>query len=78
MLKPGTAIATFVNGKYPNAAHGNHAALYVKQDMGGIWVADQWKDKKQVTIRKLPFLGKNRYADYTDPSNNGDAFSVID
>lgn len=26
-LKKGTAIATFVNGRYPNKGHGNHAAF---------------------------------------------------
>jgi hypothetical protein len=26
-IAKGTAIATFVSGKYPNKAHGNHAAF---------------------------------------------------
>jgi hypothetical protein len=38
----GTAIATFVDGKYPNKPHGNHAALYIKQDAIVIWVIDQF------------------------------------
>ena len=28
-IKKGTAIATFVDGFYPNKPHGNHAALYI-------------------------------------------------
>lgn len=42
MLKPGTAIATFFHGRYPSHRHGNHAALYVRQGIGGIYIADQW------------------------------------
>src|SRR5688572_12282694 len=43
-LPRGTAIATFdANGRYPNNASGNHAAIYDGQDDGGIWVWDQWK-----------------------------------
>ena len=43
-LAPGTAIATFVGGKYLSHASGNHAALYMSQDEGGMWVMDQWAD----------------------------------
>lgn len=32
LLRPGTAIATFINGHYPSYATGNHAALYCGQD----------------------------------------------
>lgn len=31
LLRKGTAIATFVNGKYANHQQGNHAALYMGQ-----------------------------------------------
>jgi hypothetical protein len=41
-LLPGTAIATFVNGHYPNAPHGNHAAIFVGAVKDGIKVLDQW------------------------------------
>jgi hypothetical protein len=46
-IQKGTAIATFVNGKYPNNSHDNHAAFYISQDAGGIWVVDQWKSQKR-------------------------------
>lgn len=79
MLKKGTAIATFVNGRYPNRAHGNHAALYVRQGIGGIYVMDQWKNKKngRISSRFIPSLGKDKRGNYISPSDNADAFSVI-
>ena len=43
-VKPGTVIATFRNGRYPNRS-GYHAAIYIKQDERGIWVWDQWVGK---------------------------------
>jgi hypothetical protein len=36
----GTAIATFVNGRYPNHAHGNHAALFISREGNCIRVMD--------------------------------------
>ena len=43
-LHPGTVIATFNNGRYPNT-HGHHAAILINQDERGIWVWDQWLGK---------------------------------
>lgn len=77
-LKKGTAIATFVNGKYPNNGTGNHAALYLSQDLSGIWVIDQWSKSGTIQKRKLTFKGKDKAGKFIDPSNNGDAFSVIE
>ncbi|WP_434623590.1 BPSL0067 family protein [Azospirillum sp. B2RO_4] len=42
----GTAIATFINGKYPSMSSGNHAAIYMGQDKDGIHVIDQWLGHK--------------------------------
>lgn len=84
MLKKGTAIATFVDGRYPNNGTGNHAALYVSQDAVGIWVVDQWSRSGKIQYRHLRFQGRVKDAKgkettrYVDPSNNGDAFSVIE
>jgi len=78
LLKKGTAIATFVNGKYPNHGTGNHAAFYLSQDAAGIWVIDQWTKSGAVQKRRLSFKGKDRNGKFIDPSNNGDAFSVIE
>ena len=76
-IKKGTAVATFVNGKYPNKPHGNHAALYMSQDASGIYVMDQWAAKATISKRLMRFKGKNVGGGYHDPSNNGDALSVI-
>lgn len=80
-LAKGTAIATFVNGKYPNLSTGNHAALYVSQDATGIWIMDQWTNnatKPKVSKRHLRRKGKDAQTGaWIDPSNNADAFSAI-
>lgn len=78
LLKKGTAIATFVNGKYPNNNTGQHAAFYLSQDAAGIWVVDQWLASRTIQKRQLRFKGKKKYGGFVDPSNNGDAFSVIE
>lgn len=77
-IQAGTAIATFVDGKYPNLRHGNHAAIYISQDAKGIQVYDQWLGNKQkpIHIRTLRWGG-----DPNDPenvSNDGNHFSVIE
>lgn len=76
-IKKGTAIATFVDGKYPNKATGNHAAFYHSQDKNGIWVVEQFKGLSKIQKRHLKFKGQKDDGSYKDPSNNGDAFSVI-
>jgi hypothetical protein len=79
-LARGTAIATFVDGKYPNKPSGNHAAFFLKHAGAGIWVMDQWKTnpKRGVAKRRIPSRGKNADGSFRDPSNNADAFSVIE
>jgi len=78
-ISPGTAIATFVNGAYPNLQSGNHAALYVDQDELGITVIEQWIGLAKIHKRHIIFRGEPRKSDgfYPNASNNGDAFSVI-
>lgn len=84
-ILPGTAIATFVNGRYPSAATGNHAAFYVRQDASGIWVIDQWKDKPGGTIRNIEerlirsrHLKQHKNGTWPFASDNADAYSVIE
>jgi hypothetical protein len=81
-LPRGTAIATFVDGKYPNHQHGNHAAIYIGQDEQGIQVYDQWKredkDTHKITyqpvhLRTIRFHVLKGHS----LSNDGNAFSVI-
>jgi hypothetical protein len=47
-LEPGTPIATFEDGKYPNRSTGNHAAIViepgVKDGKEGYWVLDQSRE----------------------------------
>jgi hypothetical protein len=77
----GTAIASFVDGKYESLPTGNHAAFYVSQDAGGIWVMDQWfsdEKKPYVSKRYLKKQGKWKNGKYIDPSNNAEAYSVIE
>lgn len=70
-LPSGTAIATFINGKYPSKSHGNHVAIYISQDAKGITVFDQWVGRP-AGYRVILFKKGSG-----DPSNDGDAFSVI-
>lgn len=80
LLAKGTAIATFVKGRYPNRPHGNHAAFFIRQGINGIHMVDQWvsKDKVEIGERFIKSKGKNKDGSFKDPSNNADAFSVIE
>lgn len=87
-IKPGTAIATFVNGVYQSLAHGNHAALFlrfVKDAAGavlGFWVMDQWKgdDKLRISERFITVLKLKQNPDGSWPraSNCAEAYSIIE
>lgn len=80
LLKKGTAIATFVRGRYANHPHGNHAALFLRQGAEGIYVMDQWKTKKsgKISSRFLKCQGKDKKGNFKFPSDNADAFFVIE
>jgi len=75
LLRKGTAIATFINGRYAN-----HAALYMGQTLDGIIVMDQWTGKRLgiVTSRTLRSKGQYKNGLHIDHSNNADAFFVIE
>ncbi|NHZ61197.1 BPSL0067 family protein [Massilia genomosp. 1] len=91
---PGTAIATFENGRYPNHAHNNHVAFFLKfgqANPDGTWktffIVEQFKGhgrqpgSKRIVTRELKALGKldARYGDrWENPSNNAAAFSIIE
>ncbi len=82
VIAPGIAIATFVNGRYPNDRTGQHAAVFVAYAGASLWIIDQWIGLKAVQMRLIrPVLrGGSRGADgrYPDASNNPAAFSVIE
>jgi hypothetical protein len=71
-IKFGTAIATFVDGKYPNKRTGNHAAIFVSGDAEGIVVWDQWVGRP---VGKRTIRFKNGEG---SPSNDASAFSAIE
>lgn len=80
-IAKGTAIATFVDGKYGNHSTGNHAAFLLSVEKDGIWVMDQWfsdASKPKVSKRFLRSKGKDKKGKFVDPSNNADAYSVIE
>jgi hypothetical protein len=84
-IRPGTAIATFENGRYPSRPTGNHAAFYLRAGPpgDGFWVIDQWKDgttKKTISARYIPSRHQPQHRDGTwyRASDNADAFYVIE
>lgn len=79
-ILPGTAIATFVKGRWPNLRKGNHSALYLGQVSDGIYVIDQWplNDRDTISKRFIRVRKKNADGTYDRPSDNAAAFSVIE
>ena len=69
-IPPGTAIATFRRGKYPNKS-GYHAAIYSHQDKNGIYAWDQWHGQP-VHLRYI----KARQS-HKDAGNNASKYRVI-
>lgn len=80
IIPKGTAIATFVDGKYQNRSTGNHAAFFVSKGAGGIWIMDQWADDRTKPKVSKRFIRRKGRVDgaYIDPSNNADAYSIIE
>ncbi len=72
-IEPGTAIATFVDGVYPNWSTGDHAAIYMGQTSQGIIVIDQWNGIDAIEERTIPWTPRPG----ASLSNNGSAYSVI-
>jgi hypothetical protein len=73
-IPPYTAIATFVDGRYPTDDKGRHAALYLGHDAHGIRVVDQWKAQGHAKERVIRFnnpTAKSR-------SNEGNWYHVIE
>ncbi|WP_426192166.1 BPSL0067 family protein [Massilia sp. DWR3-1-1] len=79
-LHLGTAIATFQKGKWPGKSKGNHAAFYLGQTSDGMRIMDQWNaaEKTVISSRFIPRRGKNKDGSFVRPSDNADAFSVIE
>ncbi|MFM0286912.1 BPSL0067 family protein [Paraburkholderia megapolitana] len=81
LILPGTAIATMVNGHYPNHPHGNHAAFFLRKEGACIVVMDQWASdttKPVISSRRICPKGKHANGTYVDPSNNADAYFIVE
>ena len=81
-IADGTAVANFTkDGKWPGKAKGNHSAFYLGQVSDGIYIIDQWPDdktKKKISKRFIRRLGKDRLGEFIQPTENADAFFVIE
>lgn len=67
-IPPGTAIASFRNGKYSN----DHAAILIRETKQGLEVWDQFNHPAKAWSRRTLKFSKNK-----DRSNNGNMFYVI-
>jgi len=70
----GTAIATFVDGKYPGPGKDKHGAIYIGQDAVGIIVLDQWAGQGKVLKRTIRWS----VPEGTKIQNDGTKYSVIE
>jgi len=87
-IAPGTAIATFVKGRYPSNNRANHAAFFLRHAAPGqgFYVIDQWipkpgrGEKPYISSRLIYAKHKKQNADgsWPEASDNADAFSVIE
>lgn len=80
-LPRGTAIATFVDGRYPRLKTGNHAAFYLGTAGAGFYAMDQWAhdpDNKPTVSSRIIHPGLTRHGARLDLSNSAQAFYVIE
>jgi hypothetical protein len=85
-IAPGTVIATFEDGRYPNRHTGNHAAFYLYSGPNSmktgkpayIVVMDQWKRKGMISARSIyPKVRSLSLGLTFDDSDNAEMFYVI-
>lgn len=75
-LPPGTAIATFKKGRYPQKGKGRgskHAAIFLRASEAGIWVLDQFAGRHAAEERFIPWHNPRDKS----PSNNAAAYSTV-
>lgn len=82
-IRRGTAIATFdKDGRFPRGDSGQHAALVLRVMASGIWVADRWRSKSNISKRLIrippPHRQRNPDGSFPNASNNALAFRVIE
>lgn len=75
-VEPGTAIATFKKGRYPQQGRkrgSKHAAIFLRASEAGIFVFDQFAGRAEATERFIPW----HHPRDKSPSNNGAAYSTV-
>lgn len=80
-LAPGTAIATFENGRYPARDDKKHAAFFLAYGGAGFYVVDQWAgDKRRAFVgeRYIRPAPPARNGTVTSPSNSSGSYYVIE
>ena len=81
-LARGTAIATFVKGRYPQSGStGKHACIFLAHSGAGIWVLDQYTRSETIIRRHIGIPRDHKQRDdgtWPNASNNALSFSVIE
>jgi hypothetical protein len=81
-LARGTAIATFVNGRYPQTGEtGKHACIFLSHAGAGFWVIDQYTNSRTIIKRHIGIPREHAQrpdGTWENASNNAMAFSVIE
>ncbi|MES2885685.1 MAG: BPSL0067 family protein [Pseudomonadota bacterium] len=75
-VKPGTAIATFKQGRYPQKSRSRgskHAAIFLRASDAGIYVFDQFAGQREAAERFIPW----HHPRDRQPSNNASAYSTV-
>lgn len=75
-VEPGTAIATFKQGRYPQQRlrrGGKHAAIFLRATEAGIYVLDQFAGRMHAAERFIPW----HHPRDKSPANNATAYSTV-
>lgn len=75
-VRPGTAIATFKQGRYPQKSRrkgSKHAAIFLRASEAGIYVFDQFAGQREAAERFIPW----HHPRDRQPSNNASAYSTV-
>lgn len=80
-LTRGTAIATFVNGRYPQGPSPKHACIFLSHSGVGIWVLDQYTNSRTIIKRRIDVPRNSVQSpdgSWPRANNNAQAFYVIE
>lgn len=76
-LARGTAIATFIDGRYPGHDSGNHAAFFLALSGNGFYVMDQWIGKPAVDSRRIEPGRRTRSGRIWTPASDASEFFFV-